>query len=105
VTGQSNPSESSKLPPYVSRIDGETYRLNVWVQPGAKVTGTSGTYQQCLKVKLKAPPVDNKANRELEAFLAKKLGLKPRDIVLISGQSSRKKILHITMGENSSWSL
>ncbi|WP_051564361.1 DUF167 domain-containing protein [Desulfovermiculus halophilus] len=69
--------------------------VRLWVQPGAKKNELGGFYQGCLKVRLKAPPVDNKANQELAAFLARLLGVKPRQIQLISGQRSRKKIISI----------
>jgi hypothetical protein len=93
------------LPPYVVKTEDGRYRLRVWVQPGAKQAGLAGTYQDCLKVKLTAPPVDNKANRELVAFLAARLGLKPRNVSLVGGHSARKKVVDITMGKNTSWSL
>ncbi len=72
-------------------------QIRIWVQPGAKKTELAGLYQGCIKIRLKAPPVDNKANRELVTFWAQTLGRKPRQIRLTSGQSSRKKIFHIQM--------
>ncbi|MDZ7759979.1 MAG: DUF167 domain-containing protein [Desulfovermiculus sp.] len=72
-------------------------QIRIWAQPGAKKTELAGLYQGCIKIRLKAPPVDNKANRELVSFLACVLDLKPRQIRLTSGQNSRKKIFQIQM--------
>lgn len=49
-----------------------------------------------LKINLKAPPVDGKANRALLQFLARALALKPRDLVLLAGGTGRSKIVQIT---------
>jgi hypothetical protein len=72
-------------------------QVRLWVQPGAKKNELAGMYQGCLKVRLQAPPVDNKANQKLTAYLAGILGLKPRHIRVMSGQRSRKKVVVIQM--------
>ena len=48
-----------------------------------------------LKIALAAPPVDGKANRELIAFLAKRLGLPKTAIDLVKGQNSRMKSVRV----------
>ena len=48
-----------------------------------------------LRLKLKAPPVEGKANRELLAFMAKELGLPKSAISLRSGAKSRVKSVEI----------
>ena len=48
-----------------------------------------------LKVKVSAVPEDGKANRALVALLAKQLRLPKSALSLISGETSRKKILRI----------
>jgi uncharacterized protein (TIGR00251 family) len=75
----------------------EGCQVRLWIQPGAKKNELAGMYQGCLKLRLQAPPVDNKANRELIAYLAELLGLKPRQIQFMSGQRSRKKVVTIQM--------
>jgi hypothetical protein len=42
-----------------------------------------------------APPVDGKANAALLAFLAARLGLRPRDLRLAAGGSGRDKLVVI----------
>ncbi len=87
------------LPTYVLKQEDGSYRLQIWVQPGAKKNEMVGEYQNCLKVKLRAPPVENKANKELKSFLAEKFDLKSRDILLEGGQNSRKKLVSININK------
>lgn len=48
-----------------------------------------------LTVKLVAPPVEGKANRELVKFLAKALGVSGRDVEILRGDTSRHKTVSI----------
>lgn len=91
------------LPEFVTRSGREGFLLQIWVQPGAKKTEISGLYQGCLKIRLKAPPVENKANRALMSFVAARLEIRPKHIELISGQTGRKKVLHVTMSGQPDW--
>ena len=53
-----------------------------------------------LKIKIKSPPVDGKANNELIIYLAKLLGIKKGAIELLSGDRTRdKRILLKGVGE------
>ena len=69
--------------------------LTLHVQPGAKKTEIMGTHGDALKIRLSAPPIDGKANAALIEFVAARLGLVKSAIRLISGQTSRRKILEI----------
>ena len=69
--------------------------LDIYVQPNAKVTEAIGEHDGALKVRLHAPPIDGRANEALMAWVAAKLGLARRQIVLKSGQSSRRKRIQI----------
>ncbi len=91
------------LPEFVTKSGPGRYRLQVWVQPGAKRTELAGLYQGCLKIRLKAPPVDNKANKELMSFLAAQLEIRSNQVELVSGQSGRKKVLHVNMSSHPDW--
>jgi len=44
-----------------------------------------------LKVRVAAPPVDGRANRELLDYLAELLGVANSQLSLVKGQSSRRK--------------
>ena len=50
-----------------------------------------GLFDQRLKVRLNAPPVDGKANEELIAFLSKILKLPKSKITIKSGLADRRK--------------
>jgi len=69
-------------------------RFSVKVIPRAKANkivweGESG------KVYLKAPPVEGKANAALIEFLAEHFGVKKRQVRIITGATSRRKIVEI----------
>ena len=51
--------------------------------------------QETLKVRLTAPPVDGAANEALIALLAERLDLPKRSISIVSGLTSRQKIVEI----------
>lgn len=48
-----------------------------------------------LKVRLHSPPVDGAANEELVRFLAKSLGVPLKSVRIVSGQTSRSKIVEV----------
>lgn len=73
------------------QAQGENVVLTLHIQPGAKKTEVAGIHGDALKIRLAAPPVDGKANDALLAFVAQSLGLAKRNVVLLSGQTSRSK--------------
>lgn len=64
--------------------------LLVYVQPKAKKNEIEGVdeWRGRLKVKIKALPVEGKANKELVKFLSKLLGA---EVELVRGETSREK--------------
>ncbi|WP_461834263.1 DUF167 domain-containing protein [Desulfothermus sp.] len=82
---------------FLNKIDKTTFKLAIWVQPGAKKNSIEGVYQNCLKVKISAPPVDNKANKEVINFFSKIFKTKKSQIQIVSGQKNRKKLLIISL--------
>ena len=69
--------------------------LSVRVQPRAGRDGVAGLAGEALKVRLAAPPVDGKANEALLVFLARALGLRPRQVSLHRGETGRDKVVLI----------
>lgn len=61
------------------------------IQPGASRTAVSGMYGNELKIALKAPPVDGKANQELCRFFSETFRIPSGAVQLLSGHASRKK--------------
>ncbi len=75
-------------------------RLTVKVTPNARQTEILGPVEianseTALAIKLKAPPVDGKANAALVAFLAKALGVPKSQVTLVRGKTNRVKLLEI----------
>ncbi len=71
--------------------------LSVRVQPKASRNEIKGLHGEALKISLTAPPVDGAANKACIAFLAKKLGLAKSAVEIVSGQTSRNKLLLLSI--------
>ena len=78
----------------ISEVTGGV-RIKLHVHPGAKRNGISGFFGDSIKFDLQTPPVDGKANAALLKILAKMLKCSKSSIDLVSGESSRDKILEI----------
>jgi len=72
-----------------------TWRLSIRVQPGAKRTEVAGVQGEALKIRIAAPAVEERANEALIDFLAAHLGVRKRDLAIVSGARSRNKRLEI----------
>ncbi len=72
-------------------------KLKVKVIPNAKKNEIKDFKGGILYVKISAPPVKGKANRELLKFLKRKFEVK--DIKIVSGEKSRLKTLDIPLSE------
>ena len=70
-------------------------RLKVKVVPGASRTEIVGRLGDALKVRVASPPEGGKANREVLAVLADRLGLPLAQLTVLSGQSSPAKVIGI----------
>lgn len=49
-----------------------------------------------MRVKIAAPPVEGKANRELIVFLSEVLGIRKSDITIEKGKTSKRKVIRVT---------
>jgi uncharacterized protein YggU (UPF0235/DUF167 family) len=74
---------------------GARARITVKVRPRAKVTRLAGRLENAYKLQLAAPPVDGKANEECMAFLAGVAGVAKSHARIISGWTSRVKVVEI----------
>jgi uncharacterized protein (TIGR00251 family) len=95
------PSEREP-PPVWARRDGPDWLLQLHVQPGAKITAIVGEHGGRLKLKIAAPPVDNKANAHLLAWLAVRLGVPKSAVRLVRGETSRQKTVAVC-GVDTPW--
>jgi uncharacterized protein (TIGR00251 family) len=72
-----------------------TSRLSVWVQPGASRSRIVGLHGGAVKVAVAAPPEKGRANREVEETVARALGLRRSCVRVLSGVTTRSKVLEI----------
>lgn len=68
----------------------------VRVQPRASQTAITGELEGALKIRLAAPPVDGAANEELIRWLAKFFEVTRRDVEILSGETSKQKIIRVS---------
>jgi uncharacterized protein (TIGR00251 family) len=69
--------------------------LKIKVEPRSSKSAILGPYGDALKVKLTSPPVEGKANKELIDLLSKELKIPKKDIEIVTGQSSKNKVVKI----------
>lgn len=77
------------------RWDGDAVILRLRVQPRARADALDEPIGDALRVRLRAPPVDGKANAALVAFLADTFDVPQRQVHLIGGAHARTKSLRI----------
>ncbi len=76
---------------------GNSVYLNIRVAPNAKRSGIEGIWQNnALKIALRAPAVDGKANEALICFLADLFAIKKREIKIVRGETAREKTVALT---------
>lgn len=75
--------------------EAKSVQLKIRLQPRAKENRIVGWYGDALKVRLTAPPVDQKANQALIIFLAETFGVSQSDVVLVAGETNRTKQVRI----------
>jgi uncharacterized protein len=69
--------------------------IRVHIIPNAKINRVVGEHADAIKIKLRAPAVEGKANAALRSFLAEELNIPQRAIVLERGERSRDKVIRI----------
>ena len=69
--------------------------LRFRIVPNAQQNKVMGEHGAAIKIKLRAPAVEGKANAALCRFLAEQLEIPERAIVLERGQKSRDKLIRI----------
>jgi uncharacterized protein (TIGR00251 family) len=74
-------------------VSAATTRLKVRVSPGARQPGIAGRHGDAWKVRVAEPPEDGRANEAVLRLLADTLDLPRARVTLVSGHSSRDKIV------------
>jgi len=75
---------------------GGAVTIKVRVQPRAPRTEIVGEHAGAIKMRIAAPPVDGKANEECRRYLAKLLKVGATSVEIISGVSSRDKVIRVS---------
>lgn len=70
-------------------------RFEVRVQPRASRSEIVGEQEGALRVRLAAPPVDGAANDALIELLADLLDVPKRDIRILTGTTSKRKVIEV----------
>lgn len=79
----------------LARWRDDTLFLQVYIQPRASRDELAGWHERGLKIRLKAPPVDGAANKQLLKFLARLFKVPASNVSLLKGETSRQKTLAI----------
>ncbi|HEY8241300.1 MAG TPA: DUF167 domain-containing protein [Kiritimatiellia bacterium] len=77
------------------KITQEGVIVAVRLVPRSAKNMIDGVIEDALKIRLRAPPVEGKANTKLMQFLADELGISTSQIKLLSGERARNKLLFI----------
>ncbi len=75
-------------------------RFGVHVTPGAKRNLAGGAHDHSLRISVTAPPDKGKANDSVIEVLAKALGVKRSQCDIISGHTSRRKVVRINVTDH-----
>jgi uncharacterized protein YggU (UPF0235/DUF167 family) len=74
-------------------------RVRIRVKPGSSRTRVGGAYGEALVVAVPARAVDGKATEAALAALADALGVRRRDVRLVTGATSRDKLVEVDGAE------
>jgi uncharacterized protein len=81
-------------PDWLSRRD-DVVVIEAFVQPRAAKNALAGVHGSALKIKITAPPVDDRANRALEDFLAGLIRVPRSHVKVVTGSASRHKRIEV----------
>jgi len=77
------------------KIAGNDIIIKIKIVPGSSKNKIIGAYNDALKITITAPPVEDKANKKCIAYLAKYFDAAKSKIEIISGQTSKNKLIKI----------
>ncbi len=70
-------------------------RITVKVHPRARQSAITGRFGEAWKLDVAAPPVDGKANDECVRYLAEFAGVSRSRVRIVTGASSRTKVVEV----------
>lgn len=97
---------SESTPAWVAGRDGDAVLLRIKAVPGARRDEIAGELGDRLKVRVSAAPEGGKANTAICALIAKKLGMRKKDVRVESGMTNPEKIVRVEgVGVETVWKL
>jgi uncharacterized protein YggU (UPF0235/DUF167 family) len=75
-------------------------RFSIRVRPGAGRTAVGGEHDGALVVRVSVPAVDGRATEAALAAVAEALGVRRRQVRLVSGVTSRTKVVEVDDGDD-----
>jgi hypothetical protein len=76
---------------------GGSVLLRVRLQPGARRSGATGSWNGWLRLAVRAAPEDGHANQAAAELLAELFALRPSAVALVRGHSSRSKVFRLAL--------
>jgi uncharacterized protein (TIGR00251 family) len=73
----------------------ESATVEVQVMPRASRAGVAGLLGDAVRIRLTAPPLENRANEALVRFLSASLDVPRPSVTIIAGKRGRKKIVRV----------
>ncbi len=83
---------------YDEKIEGYV-DFHISARPNSGKNAFAGIYDDSLKVHIKAPAVEGAANRELVRFLSKYFRIPKSEIVILSGDTGKRKRVRLPVNE------
>jgi len=80
----------------LKRLDTGVLELRLYVQPGASRDQVIGLHDGMVKIAIKAPPVEGKANLYLQAYLASLFQVRKNQLQLYKGELNRQKTWRVS---------
>jgi uncharacterized protein (TIGR00251 family) len=73
----------------------ESVTVNVQVMPRASRAGVAGVLGDAIRIRLTAPPLENRANEALVRFLSASLNVPRPCVTIVAGMRGRKKVVRV----------
>jgi len=71
-------------------------RISVQITPNAKKSEVIGVLEDALKIRLRAQPIEGKANEALVRFLADTLSVPKNAVSITHGQTNKRKMIEVS---------
>ena len=80
---------------WCSALAGGGVRIAVQIAPNAKRTEVLGVFDDALKIKLQAQPIEGKANEALVKYIAGALKVSRSSVTITHGHTNKRKLLEV----------